>query len=79
MKIQRITGVNGENERTAKGLQLTRVVPPSFSVPLGNRDVGRFFMHSYCVSTHRFQNYLEMGQGPCREKRRRETWQRKKN
>ena len=27
------TGDNGENERAAKGSQLTRVVPPNFSVP----------------------------------------------
>lgn len=43
MKIQRITGVNGENERTAKGLQLTRVVPPSFSVPLWESRCWAFF------------------------------------
>ena len=29
------TGVNGENERAVKGSQLTRVVPPNFSVPFG--------------------------------------------
>ena len=43
MKVQRITGVNGENERAAKGLQLTRVVPPSISVPFLGRSVRRFF------------------------------------
>lgn len=33
MKMQRDVSVNGDKERTAKGSQLTRVVPPSFSVP----------------------------------------------
>ncbi len=33
MKMQRDVSVNGDEERTAKGSQLTRVVPPSFSVP----------------------------------------------
>ena len=43
MKIQRGTGVNGVNERTAKGLQLTRVVPPSFSVPFWEAKGPAFF------------------------------------
>ena len=37
MKMQRDVSVNGDKERTAKGSQLTRVVPPSFSVPFVDR------------------------------------------
>ncbi len=33
MKVQRGVSVNDDKERTAEGPQLTRVVPPSFSVP----------------------------------------------
>ena len=44
MKIQRSTGVNGVNERTAKGLQLTRVVPPSISVPFWVGTLGVFLL-----------------------------------
>ena len=40
------TGVNGENERAARGSQLTRVVPPNFSVPFGESIVRRFFIFS---------------------------------
>lgn len=32
-KVQRDISVNDDFERAAKGSQLTRVVPPSFSVP----------------------------------------------
>ena len=42
MKMQRDVSVNGDEERTAKGSQLTRVVPPSFSVPFGELRSRRF-------------------------------------
>ena len=47
MKMQRDVSVNGDKERTAKGSQLTRVVPPSFSVPFicdGEPKVRCFFI-----------------------------------
>lgn len=46
MKMRRGVSVNGDKERTAKGSQLTRVVPPSFSVPFicdGESKVRCFF------------------------------------
>ena len=39
------TGVNGENERAARGSQLTRVVPPNFSVPFWELKGPAFFIH----------------------------------
>ena len=39
------TGDNGDNERAAKGSQLTRVVPPNFSVPFGESKGPAFFIH----------------------------------
>ena len=36
------TGVSGDNERAAKGSQLTRVVPPNFSVPFGESNSSVF-------------------------------------
>ena len=38
------TGDNGDNERAAKGSQLTRVVPPNFSVPFGESKGPAFFI-----------------------------------
>ena len=48
MKMQRDVSVNGDKERTAKGSQLTRVVPPSFSVPfivMGVEGAVFFYAH----------------------------------
>jgi len=38
------TGVRGDNERAAKGVQLTRVVPPNFSVPFWESKGPAFFI-----------------------------------
>ena len=74
MKVQRITGVNGENERAAKGLQLTRVVPPNFSVPFKGVNSPAFFIAENAPIS------LERGARALQErKRRKKTWQRKKN
>ena len=53
MKMQRDVSVNGDKERTAKGSQLTRVVPPSFSVPFicdGESKVRCFFYYTLTVT-----------------------------
>lgn len=42
MKVRRSTGVNGDKREDCIVLQLTRVVPPSFSVPLWERKSRRF-------------------------------------
>ena len=49
MKIQRLSAIT-MNERTVSGLQLTRVVPPSFSVPFTGSAGGlAFFMSPKCA------------------------------
>ena len=44
------TGVRGDNERAAKGSQLTRVVPPNFSVPFWETKCSAFLFLNYFVS-----------------------------
>jgi hypothetical protein len=72
MKIQRITGVNGENERAAKGLQLTRVVPPNFSVPFGESKCSAFL---FLNQKFRFQELNIGARALAKGKRRRAIWQ----
>ena len=56
MKVQRLPALMA-NERTANGLQLTRVVPPSFSVPFsGDVRLGFFF-----VKNNTFPDIFECG------------------
>ena len=56
MKIQRLSAI-AINERTVSGLQLTRVVPPSFSVPFsGDVRLGFFF-----VKNNTFPDIFECG------------------
>lgn len=65
MKVQRLPALMA-NERTANGLQLTRVVPPSFSVPFsGGVRLGFFF-----VKIIRFPIYLSVGQGSRQNKKK---------
>ena len=60
MKMQRDVSVNGDKERTAKGSQLTRVVPPSFSVPFicdGESKVRCFFVVT--ITVIRYASYKQ--------------------
>ena len=66
MKMQRDVSVNGDKERTAKGSQLTRVVPPSFSVPFicdGESKVRCFFI----PASNEPSGMLACTFGDCRE------------
>ena len=74
MKIQRTPALEVIKERTANGLQLTRVVPPNFSVPFKGVNSPAFFI------TENTPTSLERGARVLQErKRRKKTWQRKKN
>ena len=44
MKVQRTPALEVIKERTANGLQLTRVVPPNFSVPFEGVNSPAFFI-----------------------------------
>lgn len=66
------TGVNGENERAAKGSQLTRVVPPNFSVPFGESKCSAFLF--VLIISIRIIKFFR-GKGPGTRKRRRAIWQ----
>ena len=48
------TGVRGDNERAAKGSQLTRVVPPNFSVPFGETKCSAFLFTLVIFEAHEF-------------------------
>ena len=66
------TGDSGENERAAKGSQLTRVVPPNFSVPFGESKCSAFLFPN---RGFRFQ-YINIGaRALAKGKRRRAIWQ----
>ena len=74
MKIQRTPALEVIKERTANGLQLTRVVPPNFSVPFEGVNSPAFFIAENAPIS------LERGARALQErKRRKKTWQRKKN
>lgn len=66
------TGVNGENERAARGSQLTRVVPPNFSVPFWESKRSAFLFPYKCF---RFQHINIGARVLAKGKRRRAIWQ----
>ncbi len=57
------TGVNGDNERAAKGSQLTRVVPPNFSVPFWELKGLAFFIYRKLRFQFLFIDYRGKGPG----------------
>ena len=59
------TGVNGENERAARGSQLTRVVPPNFSVPFEGAKGPAFL---FCGREKPPGSYFKVGQGALQKK-----------
>ena len=59
MKIQRLSAIT-VNERTVSGLQLTRVVPPSFSVPFAGSAGGLAF---FCFQQDALFVKYKAGQG----------------
>mgnify|MGYP006920195862 CR=1 FL=1 len=64
MKVRRDTSVNGEEERGLRIiLQLTRVVPPRFSVPFGGRGISAVLCLSERSECYKSKRRRKHGKG----------------